>query len=70
MQACTQICVEVDLKKGLLEAIQLTLDNWSYIQKVDYEQFPFKCKTWHEYEHFSKNFQRNKLDQQEESAQE
>jgi hypothetical protein len=40
MQACAHICVEVDLKKGLPEAIQLTLDNWSYLQQVDYEQLP------------------------------
>jgi len=70
MQSCARICVEVDLEKGLLEAIQLTLDNWSYIQKVDYESFPFQCKTWHEYGNFAKNFPLNKLDQQEERAQE
>jgi hypothetical protein len=32
--------VEVDLEKGLLEAIQLNLDNWSYVQQVDYEKIP------------------------------
>jgi hypothetical protein len=31
LQACDRICVEVDLKKGMPEAIQLTLDNWSHI---------------------------------------
>jgi len=46
----------VDLEKGLLEAIRLTLDNWSYIQLVDYEQFPFKCKIFHEYGHFARSF--------------
>jgi hypothetical protein len=40
--------VEVDLEKGLPKAIQLTLDNWTYIQKVDYEKLPFKCKAYHE----------------------
>jgi hypothetical protein len=44
----------VDLEKGLLEAIQLNLDSWSYIQQVDYEQVPFKCKIYHEYGHFAK----------------
>jgi hypothetical protein len=54
LQACSRLCVEVDLEKGLPEAIQLNLDNWSYIQQVDYEQIPFKCKACHEYGHFSK----------------
>jgi hypothetical protein len=55
LQACAKLCIEVDLEKGLLEAIQLTLDSWSYIQQVDYEQLPFKCKACHEYGHFAKN---------------
>jgi hypothetical protein len=46
--------VEVDLEKGLSEAIQLTLDKWSYVQQVDYEKIPFKCKACHEYGHFTK----------------
>jgi hypothetical protein len=49
LQVCARLCVEVDLEKGFPEAIQLTLDNWSYIQQVDYEQLPFKCKSCHEY---------------------
>ena len=48
MFAYVRICVEVDLEKGLLEAIKLTLDGWSHIQKVDYEKLPFKCKAYHE----------------------
>jgi hypothetical protein len=58
LQACARLCVEVDMEKGFLEAIQLTLDNWSYIQKVDYEQLSFKCKACHEYGHFAKNFRK------------
>jgi hypothetical protein len=55
LQACARLCVEVDLEKGLPEAIQLNLDSWSYIQQVDYEQIPFKCKICHEYGHFAKS---------------
>ena len=53
MQACARICVEVDLGKGLPEAIKLKVDEWSYIQQLDYEQIPFKCKVCHEYGHFA-----------------
>jgi hypothetical protein len=55
IQACARICVEVDLEKGLPQAVQLTLDEWTYLQQVDYEQLPFKCKNCHEYGHFAKN---------------
>jgi hypothetical protein len=37
MFVCAQICVEVDLEKGLSEAIKLKLDDWTHIQKVYYE---------------------------------
>jgi hypothetical protein len=69
LQACARLCVEVDLEKGLHEVIQLTLDNWSYLQQVDYEQLPFKCKACHEYGHFAKNCPQNKSDQSEERDQ-
>jgi hypothetical protein len=44
----------VDIEFFFPEAIHLTLDNWSYIQKVDYEYLPFKCKSCHEYGNFAK----------------
>lgn len=59
MMACMQTCVEVDLEKGLPEAMQLVLDDWNHIQVVDYEQLHFKCKQGHEYVIFSKNCARN-----------
>ena len=37
MQACARICVEVDVGKGLLEAIKLKVDDWTHIQQLDYE---------------------------------
>jgi len=42
LQACTWICAEVDLEKGIPKPINITLDKWSYIQKVDNEQLSFK----------------------------
>lgn len=53
MHACARICVEVDLWKGLSEAIKIKVDQWTHIQQVDYEQLPFKCKVCHEYGHFA-----------------
>jgi hypothetical protein len=55
LQSCARLCVEVDLEKGLPKEIHLILDGWSYIQTVDYEQLPFKCKYCHEYSHFAKS---------------
>ena len=53
--ACAHICIEVDLEAGLLEAMKLTVGNWSHFQNLDYEHLPFKCKGFHEYEHFIRN---------------
>jgi hypothetical protein len=44
MKACACIYVEFNLEKGLLEAVQLTLDNWTDLQPMDYDQLPFTCK--------------------------
>lgn len=37
MHACVRICVEVDLGKGLPEAIKIKVDQWTHMQKLDYE---------------------------------
>lgn len=52
---CARICVEVNLEKGLPEAIQLTMGDWCHIQELDYEQIPFKCLHYHVYGHFAKS---------------
>jgi len=53
MHVCARICVEVDLGKGLPEAVKIKVDQWTHIQQLDYEQIPFKCKVCHEYGHFA-----------------
>ena len=55
MFSCARICVKVDIEKGLPESINLSIDGWSHLQTVDYEQIPFKCKYCHEYGHFAKS---------------
>jgi hypothetical protein len=52
---CARICVEVNLEKGLPEAIKLSLGEWCHIQELDYEQIPFKCLRCHDYGHFAKS---------------
>jgi hypothetical protein len=52
---CARICVEVNLEKGLPEAIKLSLGEWCHIQELDYEQIPFKCLRCHAYGHFARN---------------
>jgi hypothetical protein len=47
--------VEVDLEVGLLEAIKIKVADWSYIQELDYEQLPFKCRYRHGYDHFARH---------------
>ena len=40
---CACICVEVELEVGLPEAIKIKVGIWTHLQKLDYEQLPFKC---------------------------
>ena len=51
---CARICVEVDLEVGLSEAIKINVGSWSHVQKLDYEQLPFKCRKCHVYNHFAR----------------
>jgi hypothetical protein len=53
---CARICVEVNLDKGLPDAIKLSLGEWCHIQELDYEQIPFKCLRCHAYGHFAKSY--------------
>ena len=52
---CARIWVEVDIKIGLPKSINLTVADWSHIQELDYEKLPFKCRYFHEYNHFSQH---------------
>lgn len=40
---CAQICVELNLEVGLPEVIKIKVGSWTHVQKLDYEQLPFKC---------------------------
>ena len=43
------------MKVGLLEAIKLTVADWSHVQELDYEQLSFKCRHCHGYRHFARS---------------
>eukprot|EP00253_Pinus_taeda_P033392 PITA_33392 len=51
---CARICVEVDLEVGRPEASKIKVGNWIHLQKLDYEQLPFKCRKCHVYDHFAR----------------
>ena len=53
----------MDLEVGLPEAIKLTVEDWSHVQELDYEQFPFKCRHCHGYGHFSRSCKK-KIDEE------
>ena len=48
--------MEVDLGKGLHAEVNLCMDSWPYVQEVDYDQLPFKCKSCHKFGHFTKGY--------------
>ena len=65
MFSCPRIFVEVDLEKGLLEAINLSMEECNHLQVVDYEQISFKCKVCHEYGHFAQTWPKRKQPKEE-----
>jgi hypothetical protein len=54
MYSYVRISVEMDLEKGLPEALQIKMDEWSHLHILDYDQISFKCHICHEYGHFAK----------------
>lgn len=56
---CARICVEVDLEVFLPEAIKIRVGSWTHLQKLDYEQLPFKCRKCQVYGHFARGCPKN-----------
>jgi len=38
-----------------MKSINLTLDDWTVLKKLEYKKFPFKWKEFYEYVFFSKD---------------
>ena len=47
----------MDVFRALPEAIKLDFDDEFWLQPVDYEKIPFRCRWCHEYKHFIRNIQ-------------
>jgi len=56
-----RICVYMDLSKELPEAIRLNWEDEEWIQPLDYEQLPFRCRLCHDYGHLGRNCPKNPL---------
>ena len=48
------VCVEIDLNKPLPDSIEIWLGSSSWIQQLDYETLPFRCRLCHEYGHLQR----------------
>ena len=46
-----RICVEVDLNNLLPDSMEIFLGPSSWIQQLDYETLPFRCRIFREYGH-------------------
>ena len=55
------IYVYLDLSKELPEAIILNWEDEEWIQPIDYEQLPFRCRNCHEYGHLGRDCPKLKL---------
>ena len=56
IQTCTHILVNMDLREGLIEGIDIEI-GVKCIQILDYEGTPFRCRQGHRYGHIAKNYE-------------
>ena len=59
--AFAQIYIYMDLSRELPKAISLNWEDEEWIQPIDYEQLPFKCRLCHEYGHLGWNYPKDSL---------
>jgi hypothetical protein len=55
-----RICVEVDLNNPLPDSMEICMGSISWIQQLDYETLPFRCRLCHEYGHLLRRCPRYK----------
>ncbi|XP_057836070.2 uncharacterized protein LOC131046358 [Cryptomeria japonica] len=49
-----RICVEIDLNNPLPDSLEIFIGSASWIQLLDYESLPFRCRFCHEYGHLQR----------------
>ena len=54
-----RICVYLDISKELPESIKLSWNDEEWVQPIDYEHIPFRCKRCHEYGYLFRHFPLN-----------
>ena len=56
----SHICVEIDLSRPLPDAIEMCAGSYSWVQQLDYETLPFRCRLCQEYGHLQRRCPRFK----------
>jgi len=56
------ICVEMDLSGALLDEFILEVYDEEWVQVVDCEHVPFRCRKCHEHGHLFRHFPQNKME--------
>jgi hypothetical protein len=59
-----RICIEMDVSGALLEAIFLEFRDDEWIQNIDYEEIPFRCRRCHEHGNLYRECPLNKFTEQ------
>jgi hypothetical protein len=55
-----RICIEMDVSRALPEAISLEFRDEEWIQSINYEKIPFRCRRFHEHGHLFRECPLNK----------
>ena len=58
----TRICVEMDLSGALPYEVILEVFDEEWVQTVDYEHIPFRCRRCHEHGHLFRDFPLSKIE--------
>lgn len=57
-----RICMEMDLWGALLDEVILEVFDEEWVQIVDYEHIPFRCRRCHEHEHLFRDCPQGKVE--------
>lgn len=57
------ICIEMDLLETLPDEVILEVFDNEWVQAVDYEHIPFRCRKCHEHGHLLKDCPLNKIEE-------